>query len=464
MVTHHKKYSTLLLCRINSLNSIIGGISNLGTVKLLVEHGADIDAQNDVGRSALFYAALFGQKEAVEYLLEKGANANITTAQGKTPLMMAVQEGFVHVVKVLLKHNAEVDLKDREGQTALSIAARHGQGAAARVLAEYGAQRSGSSLAEEAFFGNTATVEAMITEQGIPVDQGIAADSWTPLILAARNGKADTVTALLDHGADINNKGDGTTALIEASKLGHIEVVNVLLNRDADMSIDTFDEGITALDAAVMNGFLEVLEALIASGADVNQTSQQLSGMERSPLMAAAGGGHIEVVKSLLKRGADVNLYDTHYDDAFNYASKNGHSEIAALIAEHMAPDDLNDKLIKSVYLNDFDTLNNILDSPACNVDHIGKEFSTGSTALMMAARNEDVTALKALLNRQPDVNIKDSDNKTALDIAVNMNNKAAVDILLKHGAKVSKQSLALAAELENANMLDLLEAYRTGM
>ena len=393
-----------------------------------------------------------------------------TTTQGTSPLMIAAQEGHVPVVKALLEHKAEVNLKDNNGLTALSIAACHGNVEAATVLSENGAERSGSSLAEEAFFGDTSKVVEMI-KQGNLVDQGVDEESWTPLILAAQNGKTETVSALLEHGADVNYKGVGTTALVEASKQGHIEVIRVLLKNGADLSADTFEEQITALEAAAANGFFDVVEAIIASGADVNQECWK-NNRNRTALISAAAGGYTEVVQLLIKHGADVMPHDGDIKDAFDHASKNGHKKLASLIAEHIAPADLNDKLVMSVYMKSMDTFNNILENPACNVDHIGQsnvdelrdEIVAGYSALIMAAGRKETVCLQALLNKQADVNVMGANGQTAAEVAFSQSNLEGLEILLKHGAVVSKEILDTVDEQEDGlEMLDLIKKYQSG-
>ena len=88
----------------------------------------------------------------------------------------------------------------------------------------------------------------------------------TPLIGAARRGRAADVVALLADGADVNepNTGSGDTALWVASGLGHAEVVTTLLAANADVN-KAQNDGITPLLIASCDGHTEIVKKLLAA-------------------------------------------------------------------------------------------------------------------------------------------------------------------------------------------------------
>lgn len=151
----------------------------------------------------------------------------------------------------------------------------------------------------------------------------------TPLILAARNGYEKLVQFLLGEGADIgatNVSGDdalivaagrpgnmptlemlisagalinrrnamGRTALIEASSIGDIRNVALLLQHGADIDTIT-DEDETALTFAVVNEFPDVVKALIEAGANVNW--RDTKGWTAQTY--AVNGGNLEIIRLL---------------------------------------------------------------------------------------------------------------------------------------------------------------------
>jgi len=95
-------------------------------------------------------------------------------------------------------------------------------------------------------------------------------DGWTPLHIAAANGKDDMAEMLLDHGADVNAKDNGgATPLLYAAMYGQKEVAQVLLDHGADVNAKTVG-GMTPLHYAAMRGYTDLAELLLTHGADVN--------------------------------------------------------------------------------------------------------------------------------------------------------------------------------------------------
>eukprot|EP00930_Biecheleria_cincta_P002388 TRINITY_DN103399_c0_g1_i1.p1 TRINITY_DN103399_c0_g1~~TRINITY_DN103399_c0_g1_i1.p1 ORF type:complete len:220 (-),score=40.38 TRINITY_DN103399_c0_g1_i1:119-778(-) len=88
--------------------------------------GADLNAQDAYGWTALRYAVRARQLKSAEVLLELGADANKASKTGRTPLMSAASNGFPDAVRILLEHGADASLKDNNGQTALDHALRGG--------------------------------------------------------------------------------------------------------------------------------------------------------------------------------------------------------------------------------------------------------------------------------------------------------------------------------------------------
>ncbi|HEV2862908.1 MAG TPA: ankyrin repeat domain-containing protein [Pyrinomonadaceae bacterium] len=133
----------------------------------------------------------------------------------------------------------------------------------------------------------------------------------TALMRAAESGEVAKVRAILKGGADVNARlGSGATALTLAARRGHVEVVKLLLRRGADPNakLHSFHAGdFTALMAAIdrdVGRRTEILDAMIASGAEVNPTGA----FGRSPLMYAIERRDVLSLKHLLSKGADVNL------------------------------------------------------------------------------------------------------------------------------------------------------------
>ena len=109
-------------------------------VKRLLAAGADVNAVDKGGWSALMFAVFWGRSEVVKILLDADANPNVVSNAGSTAL---IHSGFfdsnVEVVKMLLDAGAYVDTTDKNGWTALMFAAYRNHAEVAKVLLHAGA-------------------------------------------------------------------------------------------------------------------------------------------------------------------------------------------------------------------------------------------------------------------------------------------------------------------------------------
>lgn len=153
----------------------------------------------------------------------------------------------------------------------------------------------------------------------------VDANGNTLLILAAREGKADTVDALLKYRPRIAYRNlAGDSALMLAVLRGHGKVVDVLIDGGAPVNHD----GWTPLHYAAFEGRLEILERLIAAGAELEAVAPNKS----DALMLAARNGHIAVVRRLLAAGVSLDRRNEAGFTAEEWAVSNGNTDIAELI------------------------------------------------------------------------------------------------------------------------------------
>jgi len=182
-----------------------------------------------------------------------------------------------------------------------------------------------------------------------------------PLTLAAMNGNARIVDALLEAGADANGRlPSGETVLMTAARTGSAPVIRALVARGADPNAAERAEGETPLIWAVAENHPEAARALIAAGADVNRRSAPASlpklnfgtaGIvpmalpkgSLTPLMYAARQGAIASARVLLDAGADINATDPDGTTALVLAAINAHYDLGALLVERGADPDVAD-------------------------------------------------------------------------------------------------------------------------
>jgi len=149
----------------------------------------------------------------VEALLAKGADVNAKDKDGMTALVFAAKFGCTEILKTLLSKGADVNAKDKDGVTALLYAAMLGR--------KYSSKREDYSEIAKILLDNGADVNATTIE-----------DEWTALMYAAMNGNAKITEALLARGADVNMKSkDGFTALRLVRIEGHCEETYRLLRK-----------------------------------------------------------------------------------------------------------------------------------------------------------------------------------------------------------------------------------------
>ena len=117
---------------------------NLEVVRILIEYDpADINGVDEVGSTPLDWALTsdhFNNGSVFRLLLEHGADINLQDEEGWTPLHEASFSGALEVVHLLLEHGADVEPKDSNGMTALQRAAEEGHGEVVELLREHGAK------------------------------------------------------------------------------------------------------------------------------------------------------------------------------------------------------------------------------------------------------------------------------------------------------------------------------------
>jgi hypothetical protein len=102
--------------------------------RLLLGAGANLNARDDEGATALMHASGFGYEEAVRLLIEHGANLNLKDNKGRTALMHAAAGLYVDAIPELLRSGADLYARDLDGKTALDIAQAAGHDVAVGLL------------------------------------------------------------------------------------------------------------------------------------------------------------------------------------------------------------------------------------------------------------------------------------------------------------------------------------------
>jgi len=311
----------------------------------LLEAGVKPSVPDRLGQTPLHWAARRGHEEVARKLLEHGALVSERSQDGATPLHLAAEGDSAALVQLLLARRAEVAAETHAGRTALHAAAEGGSTAALAILLEDPAslaslesanKRGEAPLVCAAARGHAAVIESLLCARAEPDRR----DQWGQAALhrAAAGGHVSATRLLICLGrADVNaTERDGATALHTAAERGHMQVLDQLLANGADPSART-SNGRTALHAASERGRLDVVSALLLGRADANARTDEA----RSVLACAAGRGHAAVMQQLLEHGANPWAADSIGQTPLHAAAVSGDAEaVGILVAKGARLDD----------------------------------------------------------------------------------------------------------------------------
>lgn len=210
-------------------------------LKLLLENGAEIDARDRKGRTALHWAA-FCDVETADLFLRHGADPNARDEDGETPLFLAERAQLQDVASLLMKHGADVNAKRFDGRTMFSGAISGNNVEFVSLLLDAGAdiELRDDETGETPLITASSLIHTwgpamskLLVTRGANVHvQDSRFHLYTPLHYAAWFGDAELVTLLLKSGADPARKAaDGATPLSLAMQLERTDVVAALLSR-----------------------------------------------------------------------------------------------------------------------------------------------------------------------------------------------------------------------------------------
>jgi ankyrin repeat protein len=324
---------------------------NLQAVRALIKSGADVNARSGDGSTPLLWAAQKASVDIARALAAAGAAVDVANDFGITPLLHASRIGDAAMVELLLRSGADPARSHPEGETPLMAAARAGSVPAVRLLLTRGVDVN----AAEAFQKTTALmwsaaeghrdVVGLLLEAGADPNHQAHVTSlterynadhptggFTALMLAARNGDAETVRRLVAGGADINRRnGDGASAAMIAIYNDRFDLAATLLElgsdandgslyvatemRDATTDQFAFDGSRRRPDHPNTRTALDLMRLLLERGADPNEAftgqlhSTSMPNTDRfnnTPLFRAAIAADVEALKVLIAGGADL--------------------------------------------------------------------------------------------------------------------------------------------------------------
>uniref|UniRef100_A0A671ULL1 Ankyrin repeat domain 28 n=1 Tax=Sparus aurata TaxID=8175 RepID=A0A671ULL1_SPAAU len=426
---------------------------HLEMVRLLLSRGANINAFDKRDRRAIHWAAYMGHIEVVKLLASHGAEVACKDKKSYTPLHAAASSGMISVVKYLLDLGVDINEPNAYGNTPLHVACYNGQDVVVNELIECGAnvnqvnEKGFAPLHFTAASRHGALCLELLVCNGADVNIK-SKDGKTPLHMTAIHGRFSRSQAIIENGAEIDCEDkNGNTPLHIAARYGHELLINTLITNRADTTsctvcrmllilfysvagfdIDTPDDfGRTCLHAAAAGGELssvcfsrtplhyaaancnyQCLFALVGSGASVNDLDERGC----TPLhYAAASDTDGKCLEYLLRNDANPGIRDNQGYNAVHYASAYGHRLCLELLMETSGTDILNDSDVRAPV------------SPL----HLA----------VSNAYHGHHHAMEVLVQSLLDLDVRNSQGRTPLDLAAFKGHVECVDVLINQGASI---------------------------
>jgi ankyrin repeat protein len=325
---------------------------DVDAVRALLQGGADVNAAQGDGMTALHWAAEHGHVDLTDMLIYAGANLGPTTRVGAyTPLMVGARAGQGAIVGHLLEAGADVDSRTATGVTALHLAAGSGSAEAVSALLDHGAEVDakevrwaqtplmwaadrGRTEAAKLLILAGAEIDAMskiVMIETLTAEDAIEGRAYNERMTAIRAERLAEATEGQESWADPAAAAEEEAAAADdEEKPAEEEKAVVVPDQDALAPPPAIEEekkedeeeepeptplgyddlvgghgGLTALHHAVRQGNTETALALIDAGADIDLVT---GGDQTSPLLMATINGHFDLGAELVALGADVNL------------------------------------------------------------------------------------------------------------------------------------------------------------
>ncbi len=376
-------------------------------VRAALADGADVEAEDDLGRTALVHAAYGNHLEAARVLVRVDADANHLDASTQSPYLIATSEvgDDPRLLDLLLAHGANLRAKDSYNGTGLIRAADRG----------------------------FPVIVARLLDAGIEIDH-VNRLGWTALHEAVVLGDGSrryqqVVRLLVDAGADplLPTQRDGIRPRSHAQERGYTRIDAIL--KEASV-------GLTANERLLRHagaGSVVAAEAALADGADLEARDAK----GRTALLLAATEDRVPMAETLVARGADVDALDGRHDTPFLVTGVTGSVAMLKALLPGRPDTTIRNRyggvaVIPASERGHAEYVEAVLELTDIDVDHVN---DLGWTALLEAVILGDggprhQAVVRALLAAGADRSIADRDGVTALEHARQRGQTAVVALL----------------------------------
>jgi uncharacterized protein len=368
----------------------------IGCIALVLVGAAGV--ARGASRSPIADAVMTGDTAAVRALLRQKQDVNAAQADGATALHWAVYRDDLETANTLIRAGAVADLKNRAGVTPLAMAS---------------------------LYGNTAMIDALLKAGANAQQRGPTGE--TTLMLAARNGNPQAIKRLFGSGADVNAKENlrGTTALMWAVDQKHPAAAKMLIELGADVSARSGPAGLPRnyMAPRVNTDAVESAAQRYASAAAAGRTYQEQLEWE------AAHGAKI----SMGFRGT-LNAGGSRVEATAAASAPPRGQTAAEAPSAAPAPPAVSTETATAAPAADAPPPENAEEADVIIAGLVGVGGG-GLTAMVLAARENDVESVQHLLDAGADVNQVTEYGWTPLLTATNNRHYKLGTFLLEHGA-----------------------------
>ena len=437
-------------------------------VKVLVEHKALLDLRSESGQTSVFMASANGSDDMIRCFLDNHADISIAEVGGWTPLHIAAINGYLSTVKMLLEAGAEMTpLPDN--QTPLHSAALKGHLSIVRTLMDRGATHLTAtttgwtplhSACQEQRVEVVKFLLTLSTEDINKVEQ----DGYAPVNTVAELGNFEIVKMLIDSGADVTIASDeGFTPLHNASWRGHLPIVQLLLERDRSLISVTNKFGCTPIYSAAQGGQFDTLAFLLSRWPEMID----ITCGNWTPLNAAAMLGYSECVELLLDHGAAINIPQEDSQTPLYSAASTGQVDIVRTLLKYGADATItlkngSDALMTASLKGGLDIAKLLVSEAGLDVSAVAND---GAGALHLAALSGHLDIVQYLIEQGADATASTITGSTVLHNGIRCGNVRLVKFLLDNGADsclsnvegTGNNPLHLASILGHLQILELL-------
>ncbi|XP_064622063.1 serine/threonine-protein phosphatase 6 regulatory ankyrin repeat subunit A-like isoform X2 [Lineus longissimus] len=426
--------------------------------RILVDHGADVNLQDHIGRTALHWAVFYHKPALVSEILQAGFDAHLTDKEGNNVLHFAIRMGAQEVISAIVKHspkellsstnkgglppliyavtlgNLEICEKlikcgidvdqvetNKTKRTALHYCLSQNQEELFCLLLRHGAQANKpdyrKSVIQRSLQNNNQKFFHLLLDFCPMEDLEIAnGEGASPLMIACQLEKPDTVRELIEHKVDVNTRDKTSkTALHYCAENTETKCAELVLEADEYLVCHQDEDGYSPLHMAVIAGNVALTKFLLEKGANINCTDNET----HTAVHWATVCGQVEVMDVLMQHGASLSTADIHQAFPVHYAAQMSGAA--------------NDGVDPKVGL---EVLNKLIDRSV----PVNCKDKDQRQPLLWAASAGSSKACLALIEAGADPEATDKDGLTAMHCAASRGHPKCIEALHEAGANVDCQ------------------------